>query len=284
MGRNCSCLLPKQDGGTSQILVKPNQGLQADGSPCIQGELVVVDLGWLRFGMFHHPAWAEGIYRSGPPARGTPQIQVNPTKFREEMGHPVHIHAICHIFSMCSLSMANVSSLFNIFSITRHNIWIRIELRVLVVRAIVLQRTLPPSFAICVTYVITTFFRSLEWVYVTSVAPWSREVLITVASGMRTSWRRPSLPLRTRAHHEPSRPPCAVRTVAVVFGTADRPFHSTRIHGRHWIKVISRTNIQAHTFYHCTKRVTNWTINVFCCESGSPDRWSKDQKAAAFVS
>ena len=64
---------------------------------------------------------------------------------------------------MCSLSMANVSSLFNIFSITRHNIWIRIELRVLVVRAIVLQRALPPSFAICVTYVITTFFRSLEY-------------------------------------------------------------------------------------------------------------------------
>ena len=37
-------------------------------------------LGWLRFGMFHHPAWAVGIYRSGLPAGGTPQIKVNPTK------------------------------------------------------------------------------------------------------------------------------------------------------------------------------------------------------------
>ena len=31
-------------------------------------------LGWLRFGMFHHPAWAVGSYGSGPPAEGTPQI------------------------------------------------------------------------------------------------------------------------------------------------------------------------------------------------------------------
>ena len=27
--------------------------------------------------MFHHPAWAVGCYSSGPPAGGTPQIQVN---------------------------------------------------------------------------------------------------------------------------------------------------------------------------------------------------------------
>ena len=31
-------------------------------------------LGWLRVGMFHHPAWAVGSYKSGPPAGGTPQI------------------------------------------------------------------------------------------------------------------------------------------------------------------------------------------------------------------
>ena len=31
-------------------------------------------MGWLRFGMFHHPAWAVGSYSSGPPAVGTPQI------------------------------------------------------------------------------------------------------------------------------------------------------------------------------------------------------------------
>ena len=38
-----------------------------------------VGLGWLRFGMFHHPAWAVGSYSSGPPAGGTPQFRVNPT-------------------------------------------------------------------------------------------------------------------------------------------------------------------------------------------------------------
>ena len=27
-------------------------------------------LGWLRFGMFHHPAWAVSSYSSGPPSRG----------------------------------------------------------------------------------------------------------------------------------------------------------------------------------------------------------------------
>ena len=30
--------------------------------------------------MFHHPAWAVGSYSSGPPAGGTPQIQVNKTQ------------------------------------------------------------------------------------------------------------------------------------------------------------------------------------------------------------
>ena len=29
---------------------------------------------WLRFGMFHHPAWAVSSYSSGPPAGGTSQI------------------------------------------------------------------------------------------------------------------------------------------------------------------------------------------------------------------
>ena len=40
--------------------------------------------------MFHHSTWAVGSYSSGPSAGGTPQILVNPTKVREEMGHPVH--------------------------------------------------------------------------------------------------------------------------------------------------------------------------------------------------
>ena len=31
-------------------------------------------LGWVRFRMFHHPAWAVGSYRSGQPAGWTPQI------------------------------------------------------------------------------------------------------------------------------------------------------------------------------------------------------------------
>ena len=42
----------------------------------------------LRFGMFHHHAWAVGSYSSGPPAGGTPQIKVNPTQVRQEMGYP----------------------------------------------------------------------------------------------------------------------------------------------------------------------------------------------------
>ena len=40
--------------------------------------------------MFHHPAWAVGSYSSGPLAVGTPQIKVNPTQVRQQMGHPVH--------------------------------------------------------------------------------------------------------------------------------------------------------------------------------------------------
>ena len=39
--------------------------------------------------MFHHPAWAVGTYSSGPPAGGTPQIQVNPTKVLDHQSHPV---------------------------------------------------------------------------------------------------------------------------------------------------------------------------------------------------
>ena len=38
--------------------------------------------------MFHHPAWAVGSYSRGPPAGGTPQIQVKPTQVYEEMGRP----------------------------------------------------------------------------------------------------------------------------------------------------------------------------------------------------
>ena len=34
-------------------------------------------LGWVRFTMFHRPAWAVGSYRSGPPAGGTPLSQPN---------------------------------------------------------------------------------------------------------------------------------------------------------------------------------------------------------------
>ena len=40
-------------------------------------------LGWVDFDLgpasMHHPAWAVGSYSSGPPAGGTPQIEVNPT-------------------------------------------------------------------------------------------------------------------------------------------------------------------------------------------------------------
>ena len=37
-------------------------------------------LGWLRFGMFHHPAWAVGSYSSSSTVGGTHQIQVNKTQ------------------------------------------------------------------------------------------------------------------------------------------------------------------------------------------------------------
>ena len=40
--------------------------LKVQGVPCPRG----LGLGWLRFGMFHHPAWVVGSYSSGPPARG----------------------------------------------------------------------------------------------------------------------------------------------------------------------------------------------------------------------
>ena len=167
----------------------------------------------------------------------------------------LHIHAICPLFSMWSVSMANVSSLFNIFSITRHNIWIQIGLRVLVVRAIVLQRALPPSLAICVIYVLTTFFRSLarssECTLLRPLAPSSREVLITVASGMRTSWRRPSLPLRTRAHHEPLH---AHRCRCFRDGRSTFPFHTD---SRTALDKSHLSGQHSRTFYHFAKRVTN---------------------------
>ena len=39
--------------------------------------------------MFHHPAWAVDSCSSGPPAIGTLQIQVNPTKVLDHQSHPV---------------------------------------------------------------------------------------------------------------------------------------------------------------------------------------------------
>ena len=42
---------------------------------------------------FHHPACSVGSYSSGPPADGTPQIQVNPTKVLDQQSHPVDTHA-----------------------------------------------------------------------------------------------------------------------------------------------------------------------------------------------
>ena len=33
--------------------------------------------------------WAVGTYSSGPPAGGTPQIKVNPTKVLDHQSHPV---------------------------------------------------------------------------------------------------------------------------------------------------------------------------------------------------
>ena len=41
---------------------------------------------WLRFGMFHHPAWVVGSYSSGPKS---PQIQVNKTLCQTNLGHAV---------------------------------------------------------------------------------------------------------------------------------------------------------------------------------------------------
>ena len=46
-------------------------------------------LGWLNFGMFRHPAGAVCSYSAGLPARGTPQIEVNPTKVHDRNCHPV---------------------------------------------------------------------------------------------------------------------------------------------------------------------------------------------------
>ena len=41
--------------------------------------------------MFNHPAWAVDSSSSGPPAKGIPQIQVNPTKVFDHQSHPVYI-------------------------------------------------------------------------------------------------------------------------------------------------------------------------------------------------
>ena len=39
--------------------------------------------------MFPLPAWAVGSYSSGPPAGGSPQISVNPTKVLDHQSRPV---------------------------------------------------------------------------------------------------------------------------------------------------------------------------------------------------
>ena len=62
------------------------QGVSSGGGP---------GLGSLRFGMLHPPAWAVGSYSSSPPARGTPQIYVNPTQARDQMRHPVFSWKVC---------------------------------------------------------------------------------------------------------------------------------------------------------------------------------------------
>ena len=48
-------------------------------------------MGWVDNGfvMFLYPAWAVGLYSSGPLAGGTPQIQVHPTHVAERMNNPV---------------------------------------------------------------------------------------------------------------------------------------------------------------------------------------------------
>ena len=70
-------------------------------------------LGWLRFGMFHHPAWAVDSYSSGPPARETPKILVNPTQVREQMPNPVELHftqLLRHVSSYLILKSVGSSS------------------------------------------------------------------------------------------------------------------------------------------------------------------------------
>ena len=46
-------------------------------------------LGGLGFVMFHYPAWAVGMYSSGPLPEETPQIQVHPTHVADRMKNPV---------------------------------------------------------------------------------------------------------------------------------------------------------------------------------------------------
>ena len=62
-------------------------------------------LGCLRFGMFHHTTWAVGSCSSGPPAKGTPQMLVNPTQVRDLLGHPVQrfssSRSLCFVMFIC---------------------------------------------------------------------------------------------------------------------------------------------------------------------------------------
>ena len=61
---------------SEQELQKSQVGMMIGETNEVQGDSGgrIPWLGWLRFGMFHHPAWAVGSYSSGPPAGGTPQI------------------------------------------------------------------------------------------------------------------------------------------------------------------------------------------------------------------
>ena len=73
---------------------------------CIQGYSYdqIHGLGGLGFGMLQQTAWAVGSNNSGPPAGGTPQIQVHPTQVSDRMKKPctnVWFHSVhaCMIFS-----------------------------------------------------------------------------------------------------------------------------------------------------------------------------------------
>ena len=61
--------LPDAVGIFEIKFVEKSQGNSKQGVSSGRG----TGLGWLRFRMFHHPAWAVDSYSNSPPARGTPQ-------------------------------------------------------------------------------------------------------------------------------------------------------------------------------------------------------------------